>query len=136
VVNDAGGGSWLVVVGGLANSDGASKILGDVWVLSIVSPYSQMTCVRCPTLALRPICGFEDSGTQFALELSAASASPPDCVCGRWSQVAITTDPASGPPTPRVGAVLGVTGELMLAHATYNMQRTMAWCSASTIAQR
>ena len=63
VVNDAGGGSWLVVVGGLANSDGASKILGDVWVLSIVSPYSQMTCVRCPTLALRPICDFEDSGT-------------------------------------------------------------------------
>jgi hypothetical protein len=65
VVNDAGGGSWLVVVGGLANSDGASKILGDVWVLSIISPYSQMTCVRCPTLALRPICDFEDSGTQL-----------------------------------------------------------------------
>ena len=65
MVNDAGGGSWLVVVGGLANSDGASKILGDVWVLSIVSPYSQMTCVRCPTLALRPICDFEDSGTQL-----------------------------------------------------------------------
>ena len=84
--------------------------------------------VRAPTLALRPTCDVE--AARSCVELSAVAAR---CVCGRWSQVAITTDPASGPPTPRVGAVLGVTGEFMLVHATYNMQRTMVRCSASAM---